>query len=72
MARPWTNVTPKGCRRRARAALAPSPHKSDTALCRDLTVTVGDFAPDIYRTDDFGKRWTADLTDGKNGTQRRA
>ena len=42
--------------------------------CRDRNVGVyryllGDFAPFIYRTDDFGKTWTR-LTDGKNGIAR--
>ncbi len=63
----WTNVTPKGLPTGARVQnLEPSPHKAATAYAAIYRFLLGDFAPYIYRTDDFGKTWTL-LTDGKNG-----
>jgi photosystem II stability/assembly factor-like uncharacterized protein len=63
----WTNVTPKGLPPGARVQnLEPSPHKAATAYAAIYRFLLGDFAPYIYRTDDFGKTWAL-LTDGKNG-----
>ena len=42
------------------------PHRAGTAYAAVYRYLLGDFAPYIYRTDDFGKTWTR-LTDGKNG-----
>ena len=40
--------------------------RAGTAYVAIYRYLLGDFAPYIYRTDDFGKSWTR-LTDGKNG-----
>ena len=63
----WTNVTPKDMQPGGRIQnIEPSPHKPGTAYIAGYRYLLGDFAPYIYRTDDFGKTWTR-LTDGKNG-----
>ena len=63
----WTNVTPKDLPPGGRMQnIEPSPHKPGTAYVAVYRFLLGDFAPYIYRTDDFGKTWTR-LTDGKNG-----
>ncbi len=63
----WTNVTPKDMPPGGRIQnIEPSPHRAGTAYFAGYRYLLGDFAPYIYRTDDFGKRWTK-LTDGKNG-----
>jgi photosystem II stability/assembly factor-like uncharacterized protein len=63
----WTNVTPKGLPSGARVNnIEPSPHKAGTAYAAIFRFLLGDFAPYIYRTDDYGKNWTR-LTDGTNG-----
>ena len=49
------------CRTSSPARIAPG-----TAYAAIYRFLLGDFAPYIYRTDDFGKTWTL-LTDGKNG-----
>ncbi|HEY6393373.1 MAG TPA: hypothetical protein VIX89_18975 [Bryobacteraceae bacterium] len=66
-AKTWTNVTPKGLAPGGRVQnIEPSPHRAGTAYVALYRYLLGDFAPYIYRTDDFGKTWTR-LTDGKNG-----
>ena len=63
----WANVTPKDLPPGGRVQnLEPSPHRAGTAYVAIYRYLLGDFAPYIYRTDDFGKTWTR-LTDGKNG-----
>ena len=63
----WTNVTPKGMPSGGRVQnIEPSPLRAGTAYMAYYRFLLGDFAPYIYRTDDFGKSWTL-LTDGKNG-----
>ncbi|MGA2261341.1 MAG: hypothetical protein ABSH28_07890, partial [Acidobacteriota bacterium] len=65
----WTNVTPKGLPPGGRVQnIEPSPHRAGTAYVAIYRYLLGDFAPYIYRTDDFGKTWTR-LTDGKNGIE---
>jgi photosystem II stability/assembly factor-like uncharacterized protein len=65
--RTWTNVTPKDMAPGGRIQnIEPSPHRAGTAYVAGYRYLLGDFAPYIYRTDDFGKTWTR-LTDGKNG-----
>ncbi len=63
----WTNVTPKDMQPGGRIQnIEASPHRAGTAYIAAYRYLLGDFAPYIYRTDDFGKTWTR-LTDGKNG-----
>ena len=63
----WANVTPKGIAPGGRVQnIEPSPHRPGTAYVAMYRYLLGDFAPYLYRTDDFGKSWTL-LTDGKNG-----
>ncbi len=63
----WSNVTPKGLLPGGRVQnIEPSPHRAGTAYVAIYRFLLGDFAPYLYRTDDFGKTWTR-LTDGKNG-----
>ncbi len=63
----WTNVTPKDLPPGGRVQnIEPSPHRPGTAYVAIYRFLLGDFAPYIYRTDDYGKTWTK-LTDGKNG-----
>ena len=63
----WTNVTPAGLPPGGRVQnIEPSPLRPGTAYVAIYRYLLGDFAPYIYRTDDFGKTWTK-LTDGKNG-----
>ncbi|HUI56580.1 MAG TPA: hypothetical protein VLY04_16505 [Bryobacteraceae bacterium] len=66
-AKTWTNVTPAGLPPGGRVQnVEPSPHRAGTAYVAIYRYLLGDFAPYIYRTDDFGKSWTR-LTDGSNG-----
>src|SRR5581483_10512453 len=63
----WTNVTPKDLPPGGRVQnIDPGPHRAGTAYVAIYRYLLGDFAPYIYRTDDFGKNWTR-LTDGTNG-----
>jgi hypothetical protein len=49
--------------------IEPSPWRAGTAYVAIYRYLLGDFAPYIYRTTDFGKSWTR-LTDGSNGIAR--
>lgn len=63
----WNNVTPPDIQPGGRVQnIEPSPHRAGTAYVAMYRYLLGDFAPYIYRTDDFGKKWTR-LTDGHNG-----
>jgi photosystem II stability/assembly factor-like uncharacterized protein len=63
----WENVTPKDLPPGGRVQnIEPSPHRAGTAYVAIYRYLLGDFAPYIYRTADFGKSWTR-LTDGSNG-----
>jgi hypothetical protein len=63
----WTNVTPAGLAPGGRVQnIDASPHHPGTAYVAIYRYLLGDFAPYIYRTDDFGKSWKR-LTDGTNG-----
>ena len=63
----WTNVTPKDLQTGGRVAwIDASPHRRGSAYFAVYRYLLGDYAPYIYKTDDYGKTW-ARLTDGKNG-----
>lgn len=63
----FSNVTPHDLPPGGRVQnIEPSPHRAGTAYVAIYRYLLGDFAPYIYRTDDFGTTWTR-LTDGKNG-----
>ncbi|MBZ5728775.1 MAG: hypothetical protein LAP87_27820 [Acidobacteriia bacterium] len=63
----WSNVTPQGLAPGGRVQnIEPSPHRAGTAYAAIYRYLLGDFAPYIYRTGDYGKTWTR-LTSGANG-----
>jgi photosystem II stability/assembly factor-like uncharacterized protein len=65
--RTWTNITPKDLPAGGRVAfIEASPHRPGSAYYAVYRYLLGDYAPYIYRTDDFGRTWKR-LTDGKNG-----
>lgn len=54
----WANVTPKGLPPGGRVQnIEPSPKRAGTAYVAIYRYLLGDFAPYLYRTDDFGKNW---------------
>ncbi|MEP7346996.1 MAG: hypothetical protein ABI877_17125, partial [Gemmatimonadaceae bacterium] len=63
----WAKITPPnqppGCRVQN---IEPSPHRAPSAYYAVLCYQLGDFHPYIWRTDDYGKKWTL-LTPGDNG-----
>jgi photosystem II stability/assembly factor-like uncharacterized protein len=66
-AKTWTDVTPKGLPPGGRVQnVEPSPFRPGTAYVAIYRFLLGDFAPYLYRTDDFGKNWTR-IADGTNG-----
>lgn len=55
----WENVTPRGLPPGGRVdSVEPSPHDPAVAYVTFLRYQLGDPKPYIYRTTDFGKRWT--------------
>ncbi|HEX5703512.1 MAG TPA: hypothetical protein VFX97_09970 [Pyrinomonadaceae bacterium] len=63
----WTNITPPDLPTGGRVQfIEASPHRKGSAYFAVFRYLLGDYAPYIYRTDDYGKSWTR-LTDGKNG-----
>jgi photosystem II stability/assembly factor-like uncharacterized protein len=63
----WTNVTPKDLPGGGRVdCVEPSPHAGGKAYFSVLRYQLGDWRPYIYKTTNYGKRWTL-LTDGSNG-----
>jgi len=63
----WTNVTPKDLESGGRVQyIDPSPHRAGSAYFAVYRYLLGDFAPYVYKTDDYGRTWTR-LTDGRNG-----
>ncbi len=63
----WSNVTPKDLPPGGRVQnIEPSPLRAGTAYAAVYRYLLGDFAPYIFKTDDFGKTWKL-LTNGKNG-----
>ncbi len=63
----WTRITPPGLEPGGRVQnIDPDPHHAGGAYVAIYRYLLGDFAPYIYHTTDFGKTWTR-LTDGTNG-----
>jgi len=63
----WSRVTPKDLPEGGRVAfIDPSPHRRGSAYFAVYRYLLGDYAPYIYSTGDYGKTWKR-LTDGKNG-----
>jgi len=63
----WNDVTPKGLEPGGRVQyIDSSPHRRGSAYFAVYRYLLGDYAPYIYKTDDYGKTWTR-LTDGRNG-----
>ena len=63
----WANITPPDLQPGGRIQnIEPGRFKPGTAYVAIYRYLLADFAPYIYRTDDYGKTWTR-LTDGKNG-----
>jgi photosystem II stability/assembly factor-like uncharacterized protein len=55
----WTNVTPKDMPDFARVSLVEaSPHRPGTAYVAANHYQFDDFAPYVWRTDDYGQTWT--------------
>ncbi len=60
----WKNVTPKALGDFARISLIEaSPHRAGTAYVAANRYQLDDFAPYVFRTDDYGETWTA-ITSG--------
>ena len=65
--RTWADITPKDLPTGGRVQwIDASPHRRGSAYFAVYRYLLGDYAPYIYRTDDYGRSWTR-LTDGKNG-----
>jgi photosystem II stability/assembly factor-like uncharacterized protein len=63
----WTNITPKDLPEGGRVTwIDASPHRRGSAYFTVHRYLLGDYAPYIYRTDDYGQTWTK-LTTGTNG-----
>ncbi len=63
----WNDVTPKDLPPGGRVQqIDPSPHRKGSAYIAYYRYLLGDWAPYVYRTDDYGRTWTR-LTDGRNG-----
>ena len=65
--RTWTNITPRDLQLGGRVQwIEASPHRRGSAYYAVYRYLHGDYAPYIYRTDDYGRTWTR-LTNGTNG-----
>ncbi|MDG2448269.1 MAG: hypothetical protein P8M34_01480 [Saprospiraceae bacterium] len=60
----WTNVTPKGMPEWMMInSIEPDPHDAGTCYFAGTKYKLGDYAPYIYKTTDYGKSWTK-ITNG--------
>ncbi len=63
----WTNVTPKGMPEWMMInSIEPDPHNAGTCYFAGTKYKLGDYAPYIYKTTDYGKSWTK-ITNGIKG-----
>ncbi len=63
----WKNITPKDLPTGGRVAwIEASPHRKGSAYYAVYRYLLGDYAPYLYKTEDYGATWTR-ITDGKNG-----
>ena len=63
----WSDVTPRRLPKGGRVdSVEPSPHDPAKAYISVLRYLLGDNKPYVYKTEDYGRRWTL-LTDGSNG-----
>ena len=63
----WQEVTPRGLPRGGRVdAVEASPHNAAKAYIAVLRYQLGDRSPYIYKTENYGRRWSL-LTTGNNG-----
>ena len=63
----WQAVTPRGLPPGGRVdSVEPSHHDPAVAYIAVLRYQFGDWEPYVYRTGDYGRRWTR-LTNGRNG-----
>jgi photosystem II stability/assembly factor-like uncharacterized protein len=63
----WTDITPKDLPPGGRVAFIDvSPHRRGSAYYAVYRYLLGDYAPYLYLTNDYGRTWTR-LTDGTNG-----
>jgi photosystem II stability/assembly factor-like uncharacterized protein len=53
----WSNVTPRGMDDAEVESIEPSPHDPARAYLAVSRYKFGDFAPMLYRTDDYGRTW---------------
>jgi photosystem II stability/assembly factor-like uncharacterized protein len=60
----WSNITPPGIESGGRVQnIEPGRYKPGTAYVAMYRYLLGDFAPYLFRTDDYGKTWTK-ITNG--------
>ncbi|MGH8298780.1 MAG: WD40/YVTN/BNR-like repeat-containing protein [Steroidobacteraceae bacterium] len=53
----WVDVTPRGMNDAQVESIEPSPHDPARAYLAVTRYKFGDFAPMLYRTDDYGRTW---------------
>jgi photosystem II stability/assembly factor-like uncharacterized protein len=58
----WADVTPHGMRDAEVESIEPSPHDPARAYLAVTRCKLGDFAPMLYRTDDYGRTWRSIAT----------
>jgi len=59
----WDEVTPAGMPEALVSIIDPSPHEGGTAYMAATRYKLGDFAPMLYKTDNYGRSWTR-INDG--------